>query len=122
MSLFSSIQLANNSLRAVQIGLQVVGQNIANSNTPGYIREEVNYTPAATQRVGGLLLGLGVRVDGIVQKVDKFVEQRLRGATSDRVSSETQEQTFQQLEGLIGDLDQSGISTSMNKFFASIND
>ncbi len=37
MSLFSSIQLANNTLRAQQIGLQVTGQNIANANTPGYI-------------------------------------------------------------------------------------
>ena len=57
MSLFSSMQLANNSLRAAQIGLQVVGQNIANANTPGYIREEVNFKPAPSQRVGGLVLG-----------------------------------------------------------------
>ena len=46
MSLFSSIQLANNTLRATQIGLQVVGQNIANANTPGYIREELITQPA----------------------------------------------------------------------------
>ncbi len=39
MSLFSSIQLANNALIASQIGLQVVGNNIANANTPGYIRK-----------------------------------------------------------------------------------
>ena len=30
MSLISSIQLSNNTLRAQQIGLQVAGQNIAN--------------------------------------------------------------------------------------------
>ena len=56
MSLFSSIQLANNALRAQQIGIQVAGQNIANANTPGYIREQVNFSPAETQRVGNLLL------------------------------------------------------------------
>ena len=41
MSLFSTIQLARNTLRADQIAIQVVGQNIANANTPGYIREQV---------------------------------------------------------------------------------
>ena len=39
MSLFSSIQMAGNALQANDIGLQVVGQNISNANTPGYIRE-----------------------------------------------------------------------------------
>ncbi len=87
MSLFSSIQLANNALRAMQIGLQVTGQNIANANTPGYIREEVVFSPARTQRIGNLLLGLGVEVEGVIQKIDRFLENRLRLAGSDRAGS-----------------------------------
>ena len=122
MSLFGSIQLANNALRANQVGLQVVGQNIANANTPGYIREEVNFQSAPTQRVGNLLLGLGVNVDGVVQKVDQFLEERLRGATSDAVSSDTQKQTFEQLEGLIAELGSTDLSTSLGNFFSSINE
>ncbi|NQT39266.1 MAG: flagellar hook-associated protein FlgK, partial [Planctomycetes bacterium] len=104
MSLFGSIQLAANTLRANDIALQVVGQNIANANTPGYIREEVVLSPAPTQRLGGLLLGLGVRVDAVVQKIDLFLEERLRGAVSDRVAGETEEQTHLNLEELIGEL------------------
>ncbi len=34
MSLYGSIRLAANSLRANQIALQVIGQNIANAQTP----------------------------------------------------------------------------------------
>ena len=59
MSLYSSMQLASNTLRANEIALQVVSQNIANANTPGYIREEVQLAPAPTQRVGGLAAGHG---------------------------------------------------------------
>ena len=62
MSLFGAIRLAANSLRVNEIALQVVGQNIANANTPGYIREEVLLSPAPTQRMGGAsltLLGMG---------------------------------------------------------------
>lgn len=122
MSLYSSIQLAANSLRANQIGLQVVGQNIANANTPGYIREEMVLTPGPTQRMGKLLLGLGVDVEAIVQKVDKFVMSQLRGAISDRVSGETQEQTYLQLEQLIGELSDTDLSTSLNNFVSSIHE
>lgn len=122
MSLFSSIQLANNALRANQIGLQVTGQNIANANTPGYIREEVHLSPAPTQRIGNLLLGLGVNVSAVTQKIDRFLEERLRGARSDRTHQEVREQTFQQLESLYGELGDTDLSTSLNNFFGSIHD
>ena len=122
MSLFSSIQLANNALIASQVGLQVTGNNIANANTPGYIREEVVLAPAPTQRKGDLLLGLGVEVLAITQKVDKFLQERLRGAESDLSNGETQENTYLQLEALIGELSDTDLSTSLNNFFNSIND
>ena len=87
MSLFGSIQMASNTLRAMQIGLQVVGQNVANANTPGYIREEVIFNPAATQKYGSLRLGMGVEVSAVVQKIDRFLESRLRGAMSERAGA-----------------------------------
>ncbi len=120
MSLYSSIRLAANSLRANDIGLQVVGQNIANANTPGYIREEVVLSPAPTQRVGDLLLGMGVTVEAVIQKIDTFLEERLRGSVSDRSDAETRESNYAQLEGVIGELSDTDLSTSLNAFFSSI--
>ncbi len=122
MSLFGSISLAANSLRANEIALQVVGQNIANANTPGYIREQVIFAPAPTQRMGRLLIGTGVQVDAIVQRIDQFLEGRLRNATSDRVDAETQESAFAQLEGVLGELSDSDLSTALSSFFNSISE
>ncbi len=122
MSLYSSIRMASNTLQANQIAMQVIGQNIANANTPGYLREEVVLSPAPTQKKGGLLLGLGVEVEAVIQKVDYFLEERLRGATSDRAGSEIVEQTYGELEGLINELGDTDLSTSLNKFFASISE
>ena len=122
MSLYSSIRLASNTLRSNQIAMQVVGQNIANANTPGYIREEVIFSPAPTQKVGGLLLGMGVEVQAVVQKIDLFLEERLRWSASDRAGSEVTEQTNTQLEGIINELGDTDLSTSMNEFFSSISD
>jgi flagellar hook-associated protein 1 FlgK len=122
MSIFGSIQMAGNTLQAMQIGLHVVGNNIANANTPGFIRERVVYTPAPVMKLGDLTLGLGVEVAGIVQTLDKFAEDRLRGAGSDRAAAEVQEKTYLDLEAILGELSDTDVSTSLTNFFNSIEE
>jgi flagellar hook-associated protein 1 FlgK len=122
MSLFGSIQLAGNTLRAMQVGLHVVGNNIANANTPGYIREEAIFAPAPIQNLGNLTLGLGVQVDSIVQKVDQFLLERLRNARSDSAGAEVQNKAYKDLEGLLGELTSNDVSTSLTGFFNSITE
>jgi len=122
MSLFGSIQNAGNALNAAQIGLQVTGNNIANANTPGYIRQRVVLLPTPTQRYGNLLLGTGVKVEAIVQQVNLFLEQQYRSASSDVASGQVQQDTYATLEGLINELGDNDLSSSMSKFFNSIQD
>jgi flagellar hook-associated protein 1 FlgK len=122
MSLFGSIQIASNALQANQLGVQVTGNNIANANTPGYLRQNLVLTPAATQRKGQLLLGLGVDVSAVIQQTDKFLEERLRGSASDLANGDTQAQTYTQLETILGELGDNDLSTTLTKFFGSLND
>ena len=123
MSLFGSIQIGANTLRAMQIGLQVTGNNIANANTPGYIRQEVIYSPAPVQKIGNLVLGLGVQVDGIVDKIDKFVVDRLVGARGDRAGAEVQEEAYREVESLLNGLSGTvDLGTTITNFFNSIGE
>lgn len=121
MSIFSSIQMASNTLQNDSIALQVVGQNIANSNDTSYVREQVRIEPGPTQQVGGLLLGTGARVTAIKQQIDKFLENRLRGALSDQASASTQQDAYTQLENAIEALGDTSLSSSMTNFFNSIS-
>lgn len=120
MSLLSSLQLAGNSLQANQIAIQVVGQNIANDNTPGYIQENVDLQPGPTQKVGNLLLGSGVQVKGVQQQLDTFLEARLRDAMSDESNTSTQSSTYTQLEQIVNALGSTNLGTAMTNFFSSI--
>jgi flagellar hook-associated protein 1 FlgK len=122
MSLFSSIQMAGNTLQAMQIGLHVVGNNIANANTPGFVRERVIYQPAPVQKVGNLTLGLGVEVAGIVQNIDTFIEERLRDTSGDRASADIQKATYGDLEAILGELGDTDVSTALTNFFNAINE
>ncbi len=101
----------------------MAANNIANANTPGYVRERMLVAPAPTQRLGGTIVaGNGVQVQGIVRQVDEYLQQRLRTATSDMASGEAQEQIFVELESAIGELSDNDLSTALTSFFNSIND
>jgi flagellar hook-associated protein 1 len=121
MSLFSSIQMAGNALRANEIALQVAGQNISNANTPGYLREQIQLKPGPTQQLGNLLLGTGVMVEAITQVVDRFLQLRLQSAVSDKAGFDVLQQSYSQLEGIIGALESTSLSDSMTAFFNSIS-
>jgi flagellar hook-associated protein 1 len=116
MSLFAAINQSAASLRVAQTGLQVVGNNIANASTPGYIRQELIQAPAISQRVGGVLLGYGVRAVGVQQKFDATLANRLQDASTRSAGSRAQEAAASDLESILGELDDGDLSTALSTF------
>ena len=122
MSLFATIQQASNALQVSELGLHVTGNNIANANTPGYIRQELVQAPAAGLKFGDVILGYGVRAVGVVQKMDDFVVERLRETESSLASSEALDEIYSQMESLFGELSDSDLSSQLSEFSSSIHD
>lgn len=122
MGLLGTIQQSAGALNAAQIGIQVVGNNIANANTPGYIRQTLEQTSAGTVRDGGLIKGLGVRPLGIVQEVDKALAERLFNAGTALAGAETLDKAYSQLEELTTDLDNSGLAQQFTLFNNSLHE
>ncbi len=71
-------------LQASQAALTVVSQNIANANTPGYVRASPQFSP---QVIAGA--GAGVNVEAITRAADRFLAeaQRTSAATQGAVSA-----------------------------------
>jgi flagellar hook-associated protein 1 FlgK len=122
MSLFAAIQQSAAALKVNELGLQVVGNNIANANTPGYIRQELVQTPAIGRQYEGVIIGNGVRAVGVVQKLDEFVVERLRQTDSSLASSETLNEIYNQIESIFGEMTDSDLSSQLSEFSNSIND
>ncbi len=122
MSLFSSIHLAKQALFASQVGIQVAGNNIANADTPGFIRERAVLSPLPPQEQRQLQVGTGVRVEAVVQLIDTFLEDRLRVASSDLSAGEIQDKVYAQLEAVLSELSDHDLSTSISRFFNSVTD
>src|SRR5437868_5594370 len=122
MSLLGMIQLSSNALNAASLGLQVTGNNIANANTPDYIRQRLVQSTQPGYPLGGLVVGLGVRIDGVQQVIDKFLDERMRSATSDVANSDAQADAYSKLEAVINELGDNDLSTSLTSFFGSLQD
>lgn len=122
MSLFSAIQGSANALRVNQLGLQVVGNNISNVNTPGYIRQELVQAPALGYKAGDLVIGQGVKAVGIQQKLDNFVIDRLRQTQSQLSHQEQLEGTNTQIETLLNELTDKDFSSNLSRFANAFQD
>ena len=122
MYLFDSLHMAANSLSVSQLGIQIAGQNLDNVGTPGYARSVLQLSTDTSRKLGnGNVIGTGVQISGIVQVIDLFLEERLRGATSDAMASSTQQKYFTQLENLLNATTSRDLSNSILDFFNSID-
>lgn len=69
MSLNQALLSSASGLRAVQVGLSLVSSNIANAETPGYVRKALDTVQAA---------GGGVRTGAIDRQLDLYLQRQLR--------------------------------------------
>ncbi|MEZ6046894.1 MAG: flagellar hook-associated protein FlgK [Planctomycetaceae bacterium] len=122
MGLNSALQMSSRSLEIFTTGIQVAGQNVANANTPGYIREEVLLEPSNPYRQGSLVLGTGVAIGGVRQSIDLFLEKRLYAANSDFAAADATRLIYEQLQTEINELGSDDLSTKLNEFVAALDE
>jgi len=122
MSLFSAINSSVSGLNLATMGLQVVSNNVANANTPGFSAQTLNQAASLTVRRGGHLFGTGVTLVGISQNGSRLLETQLREAIGDADSAQVQSQIYQRLESILGELGENDISTHMSRFFAALQE
>ena len=78
MSLGITLKTATSGLNAAQTALRVVSDNIANVNTPGYVRKAVNQQPLVVEG-----MGQGVRIESIKRITDQYLHTASLTAASD---------------------------------------
>jgi len=122
MSLTAALQMSGRSLQAFSAGIAVAGQNVANANTPGYIREQLILGTAPPYQAGSLILGTGVSIDGVRQQIDRFLEARLHAAKGDQAAARAASDIYTQLETAIDELGDDDLSTALSEFAAAVHD
>lgn len=115
MSLTSALNSALTGLQATQTSLGLVADNVANVNTPGYIRK----TTLLTNSGGG---GTGVQVIGISRELDQFVQRQLRSEVSGANYASIRSDFYTRLDQVFGSPGgDDALDTVFNNFTSSLN-
>lgn len=122
MGLTASLYTAGQSLELFSAGIQVAGQNVANANSPNYVRERLLVSTASPYQSGGLLFGTGAQADGIRQQIDKNLESQIHLANADVASANARVNGYAQLQLIVGELGENDLSTRLNEFLGAMND
>lgn len=106
MSLNAALRTATSGLQAAQMGLRTVSDNIANVNTPGYVRKTVLQEPTVVAAAG-----MGVTITGTKRVTDQYLELASQTAAGEASRWGAFSQYMDTAQGLFGD------PTSDNFFF-----
>ncbi|HTW09735.1 MAG TPA: flagellar hook-associated protein FlgK [Acidimicrobiales bacterium] len=122
MSDFSALDVGLSGLEAQQIGMDTVGQNVANANTPGYDAEEVDLGAIGSVQYAGYegaqsLPGDGVAIEGISRLTNSYltaqsyIQQAAQGALgAQQAGLQAVQQEFPEPAG-------NGISSQLTQFW-----
>lgn len=73
----AALSMISGALNADQQALNVVANNVANANTPGYTREEPSWQENQPITIGGITYGQGATETGAISQRDRVLEERL---------------------------------------------
>ena len=121
MDLITLLSNTANGLSAMQAKAATTSNNIANANTPGYARQEVNLAENATSSLAGNrgFIGGGVYLASITQTRDQFVEAQLPVTFSNSSSSTAQSDALASISAFNNGAD-GGLADAMSKFYSSL--
>ena len=112
----TSLNIGVRSLLTQQSGIATAGHNIANINTEGFSRQEVQTESAATQPDG---TGGGVK-RGIPRRVfDRFTARKIVQEESNSAVYDARERFLTKVEIVFNELDDAGLHRSLNEFWDS---
>ncbi|MGA9335402.1 MAG: flagellar hook-associated protein FlgK, partial [Rudaea sp.] len=97
MSLSQALAAAISGLRVNQSSLALVAANVANADTPGYVRKTANQVAIA-----GNETGISVNIAGVQRQLDQYVQRQLRVENSGASYADTRAQIYQQLQDIFG--------------------
>jgi flagellar hook-associated protein 1 FlgK len=97
MGLTQSLATALSGLQVNQAGISLVASNVANADTPGYVRKTL-------QQVASVANGqtVGVRIGDVQRTLDEYIQRQLRVENSGASYADTRADMFSRLQDVYG--------------------
>lgn len=122
-STFGGLNTVVRGLYAQQVSLDTVGHNVSNANTEGYSRQNVNLATSRPQTIYGAngenQVGSGVSIESITRARDTFIDKQMWKESASLGYGQTATDTLGRIEGVFQEPSDTGVQTTMNKFWSA---
>ena len=113
------LSIGGSAVRNSQLALSVVSNNIANVNTDGYVRQDLDLQEGLPTKNGLFYLGSGAIADGVRRSYDGQVESSLRISISDLNAQVPLIENTERLINVFGNKNAS-LTPALGSFFDSL--
>jgi flagellar hook-associated protein 1 len=120
-SLFGTLNISLGALAADRGAVEITSNNIANINTPGYSREQINLQENPPVQVGNLLFGTGVSLGQTTSIRDNLLEQRLDQENSSSSQLNSFLGAMNQVQTVFNETAGAGLQAPLTAFFNSLS-
>ncbi|QUH28987.1 flagellar hook-associated protein FlgK [Vallitalea guaymasensis] len=127
VSSISSLSRAISGLQASQYGLQATAHNMANVNTPGYVRQQVlmkdsTYIKIGSNGYSNLMVGMGTDVQALRQVRDMFLDGAFRNEVSRYGYYNSGADALDEIQTILGETEGESMEKILEKFWKSLNE
>lgn len=123
----SSLSKVVSGLMANEIALNTTAHNLANANTPGYVRQQVlmkesYYTNIGHSGTSAMSLGMGTDIQVIRQVRDIFLDKAYREENGRLGFYDSQASAVEEVEIILGEIEGESFSKILDNLWISINE
>jgi len=112
-----SLEVAKSTLLNTQVQMGTVSQNIANADNPAYARQKALLATNPALKTAAGYLGMGARVDQIIQQRDQYVERSLMRSIGSQSDYEARATALASVGAQLLDDGDEGISSALGTFW-----
>lgn len=122
----TAFNIAKGALDADQAALNIIANNTANVNTPGYTQERPVWVESDSTSLGGSRFGMGVQMTGPQSQRDRVLEQAVQQQTQVQTGSTARLSALNQIQALFAGAtgttasSSSGIGSDLSGLFNSL--
>jgi len=110
------IGIGLSGLKAHQVALSVTGNNVANTNTQGYTRQQAVFEDNLSLRTGAGYLGQGVNIETIRRISESFIVEQVRADTTVNAERSALLQQAESVDNLLASTT-TGLTPALSNFF-----
>src|SRR5687768_8424174 len=98
MSLTQALNTASSGLKVTQSAMSIVASNVANAQTPGYVRKSLQVTSIASSNAGS-----SVRIAAVQRELDEYLQKQLRVESAGGSYADLRATFYSRLQAIYGD-------------------